>query len=172
MGDAASPDDLHATAARLRAAAADLHAQHRALRSEALGLAWQGPAARAFADVRLARRDHALRAAEHGLGALAGHLERAAHRLHSRLALLGPGPRLALGDVGPPVVALQRMLAAAGDPPGPVDGRLGPRTAAAVEAFQHRHALVEDGYVGPLTALTLAVHADGPPGAIDAAGAR
>ncbi|HVU74483.1 MAG TPA: peptidoglycan-binding domain-containing protein, partial [Mycobacteriales bacterium] len=113
--------------------------------------------------VRLARREHAMVTAEHALTALAGHLDRAAHRLHDRIAALGPGPHLVLGDVGPRVVALQHLLASAGHPAGPLDGHLGPRTDAAVRAFQREHALVEDGYVGPRTALALAVHAEGRP---------
>ena len=169
MARAASPDELCAAAARLRAACGEVQARHRALRGEALGLAWQGPAARAYAQVRLARRDHAMATVERSLSALATQLERAARRLHDRLASLGPGPHLSPGADGPPVLALQRLLAAAGSPPGAIDGRLGPRTEAAVRAFQSAHALVDDGFVGPTTALALAVGADGPPGEVGAA---
>jgi peptidoglycan hydrolase-like protein with peptidoglycan-binding domain len=161
MAHVASPEDLHLSAARLRAACTHVRSSHRTLRAEALGLAWQGPAARAFAELRLARREHAMAATERALTELAAHLERAARRLHVTLSALGPGPRLGLGDAGPHVAALQRLLAAAGHPTGGVDGCLGAHTVAAVRAFQLAHHLVVDGCVGPSTALALAVHADG-----------
>ncbi len=50
---------------------------------------------------------------------------------------------------------LQRQLALAGDHPGPVDGRFGPLTEAAVVRFQNGHGLPVDGIVGPLTAGAL-----------------
>jgi peptidoglycan hydrolase-like protein with peptidoglycan-binding domain len=47
-----------------------------------------------------------------------------------------------------------------------VDGRLGPRTRGAVQAFQGRHGLVADGVVGPRTeAALVAAGAPAPPGA-------
>jgi len=54
------------------------------------------------------------------------------------------------------VRALQRGLRALGVHPGPVDGRFGPRTEAAVRRFQRAHALAVDGIVGPRTARRLA----------------
>ena len=54
------------------------------------------------------------------------------------------------------VRALQRGLRALGIHPGPVDGRFGPRTEAAVRRFQRAHALAVDGIVGPRTARRLA----------------
>lgn len=58
--------------------------------------------------------------------------------------------------------AIQRALTALGYKPGPIDGKYGALTRAAVRAFQARVGLVADGIVGPKTdshlraALTLA----------------
>jgi peptidoglycan hydrolase-like protein with peptidoglycan-binding domain len=49
------------------------------------------------------------------------------------------------------VRVLQRRMALAGDSPGPIDGRYGPLTRAAVMRFQAEHGLVVDGIVGPQT---------------------
>ena len=53
------------------------------------------------------------------------------------------------------VRAVQRHLRAAGVDPGPVDGRFGPLTEAAVRRFQSAHGLAADGIVGPRTRLVL-----------------
>jgi peptidoglycan hydrolase-like protein with peptidoglycan-binding domain len=50
-----------------------------------------------------------------------------------------------------PVRALQRRLARAGDPPGPIDGRYGPLTERAVIRFQAANGLQVDGIAGPRT---------------------
>lgn len=60
-------------------------------------------------------------------------------------------PGLRLGARGPAVAHLQRLLLAKGYRPGPVDGWFGQRTLAAVRAYQRRHGLLVDGYVGPVT---------------------
>jgi peptidoglycan hydrolase-like protein with peptidoglycan-binding domain len=60
-------------------------------------------------------------------------------------------PVLRRGSTGPSVVALQNQLRTAGFDPGPSDGQFGPRTQAAVEAFQRAWGLTPDGVVGPRT---------------------
>jgi len=54
------------------------------------------------------------------------------------------------------VRALQRHLRAASIDPGPVDGRFGPLTEAAVRRFQRARGLADDGIAGPRTARRLA----------------
>ena len=56
------------------------------------------------------------------------------------------------------VRALQRQLHAVGVGPGPVDGRFGARTEAAVRRFQRARGLAVDGIVGPHTTRRLARH--------------
>jgi peptidoglycan hydrolase-like protein with peptidoglycan-binding domain len=65
------------------------------------------------------------------------------------LLALRAGYRQAGGS--PAVRTLQRRLTRLGYAPGPVDGLFGPRTQAAVLAFQTRHHLTADGVVGPDT---------------------
>jgi peptidoglycan hydrolase-like protein with peptidoglycan-binding domain len=60
-------------------------------------------------------------------------------------------PTLKLGSRGPAVAEAQRLLRQAGLKPGPADGDFGPRTQAAVQAFQHQQGLTADGIVGPKT---------------------
>jgi len=107
---------------------------------------------------------------------VAGPLTRAAvRRLQARRRLpvdgiAGPQTRRALGRRGRPrlgsrplvkgargwdVAALQFLLARQGFPSGPVDGGLGPRTAAALQRFQAWAGLPADGVAGPLTLAAL-----------------
>ncbi len=58
-------------------------------------------------------------------------------------------------DGAPPVRSLQRQLTRAGDDPGPIDGRYGPRTELAVARFQAGHGLQVDGIAGPITLAVL-----------------
>lgn len=58
---------------------------------------------------------------------------------------------------------LQTALSDAGFDPGPRDGEMGPRTVAALVAFQRAHGLEPDGRPGPLTRRALRVALAGPP---------
>lgn len=57
--------------------------------------------------------------------------------------------------MGNTVKALQRALKHEGYNPGPLDGVFGPKTAAAVTAFQLASGLVPDGEAGPITLKAL-----------------
>lgn len=48
-------------------------------------------------------------------------------------------------------IEVQKALSRAGFDPGPIDGRLGRKTKAAIKAFQRRHNLTADGVVGEKT---------------------
>jgi hypothetical protein len=64
----------------------------------------------------------------------------------------GGKPTLSLGSGGPAVSELQSALNAAGaNPQLSVDGQFGPKTRAAVVAFQQANGLAVDGVVGPQT---------------------
>jgi len=63
----------------------------------------------------------------------------------------GYGPLQGSADVR----QLQQRLSLAGESPGPIDGRFGPLTRAAVTRFQARQRLVVDGLVGPETRAAL-----------------
>jgi hypothetical protein len=55
------------------------------------------------------------------------------------------------GSAGETVKLLQERLKAAGFDPGPIDGEFGPKTDAAVRAYQTAKGLTVDGVVGPQT---------------------
>jgi len=61
-----------------------------------------------------------------------------------------PFPLVEEGDKNHPVQTLQYLLRARGNTVV-VDGIFGPRTEAAVKAFQHSRNLIVDGLVGPQT---------------------
>jgi peptidoglycan hydrolase-like protein with peptidoglycan-binding domain len=65
------------------------------------------------------------------------------------------GVGLTPGDSGAAVTALQRRLAAAGFDPGPADGRFGPRTEAALRAYQRKAGLDGTGRADLETATAL-----------------
>ena len=69
--------------------------------------------------------------------------------------LPAPTATLQSGDTGTQVATLQRALAGLGYATGAVDGVYGPKTAAAVTAFQHASSLAADAIVGPLTRAAL-----------------
>jgi len=60
-------------------------------------------------------------------------------------------PTLRRGSRGGAVRFLQKRLLALGFAPGPVDGDFGPKTEAAVRAFQQSKGFTVDGIVGPQT---------------------
>src|SRR5689334_13839244 len=49
------------------------------------------------------------------------------------------------GDKGAQVADMQKMLKAAGFDPGPLDGKFGPRTEAALKAYQNATGAKVDG---------------------------
>lgn len=53
------------------------------------------------------------------------------------------------------VLNVQKALLARGFNPGPLDGKMGPQTKAAIIAFQTKAGLKPDGIVGPLTSTAL-----------------
>ncbi len=76
------------------------------------------------------------------------------------------------GSTGNEVTKLQQRLIAAGYEPGEPDGVFGPKTEAAVRAFQEENDLDVDGICGPMTAEKLsavinALTAQGAPVAAD-----
>lgn len=60
-------------------------------------------------------------------------------------------PLVKKGSEGPVVEELQRRLTDLAFEPGPIDGIFGPKTRAAVRAFQQAHDLQVDGICGPKT---------------------
>lgn len=74
-----------------------------------------------------------------------------------------PCPTLQMGSTGPAVARLQGLLLANGFNPGPIDGIFGPKTHAAVLAFQGSRGLVQDGIVGIKTWTALGVNCMTPP---------
>jgi pyruvate ferredoxin oxidoreductase gamma subunit len=83
-----------------------------------------------------------------------GPITRSALRRDAALIAVGAGYDRPHGSTQ--VRALQRRLHRAGERPGPVDGRFGPLTKAAVERFQARQGLSVDGIVGEATSGRLA----------------
>lgn len=61
------------------------------------------------------------------------------------------------------VKSYQQALASAGFSPGPIDGVRGPKTIAAIKAFQKSKGLVVDGIVGPKTTAAFGGGGGGAP---------
>ncbi|HSP77576.1 MAG TPA: peptidoglycan-binding protein [Myxococcaceae bacterium] len=74
----------------------------------------------------------------------------------------GSGPTLREGARGEPVRALQNRLNALGFNAGGADGSFGPKTLAAVKAFQRAKGLTPDGVVGPKTWDKLGIKVQAP----------
>jgi peptidoglycan hydrolase-like protein with peptidoglycan-binding domain/DNA invertase Pin-like site-specific DNA recombinase len=92
----------------------------------------------------------------HGLApdGLVGPQTRAALVRPTRVLARGAGYASPRGSTQ--VRKLQRSLRLAGEHPGPIDGRFGPLTEAAVLRFQQGHGLAADGVVGEGTTAVLA----------------
>src|SRR4029079_18295959 len=71
------------------------------------------------------------------------------------VGLIGPGTGYRSPHGSTRVRTVQHLLRRAGEHPGPVDGRFGPLTEAAVERFQAHERLAVDGIVGRATAPAL-----------------
>src|ERR687884_1470242 len=76
-------------------------------------------------------------------------------RLLLALLLALAAPASAAAFTNPQIPGLQVALRAHGYDTGAVDGIVGPRTAAAVRAFQRRHGIHADGLAGPQTRVKL-----------------
>ncbi len=77
------------------------------------------------------------------------------HVGHASAEVLTLGSGYSSGRDAARVRALQSRLTCAGYPPGPIDGRYGPRTEQAVTRFQATRGLLVDGIAGPLTLAAL-----------------
>jgi peptidoglycan hydrolase-like protein with peptidoglycan-binding domain len=87
---------------------------------------------------------------------------------HTHGGLLARGAGFAKADGSPRVKLLQRRLRVAGERPGPIDGRFGPRTERAVRRAQRHWHVKADGVVGPRTRSALAARLAAVRGRTDA----
>ena len=78
-----------------------------------------------------------------------------AHSTRAEAVVIAPGAGYSNQNGSQQVRALQAQLVRAGERPGPLDGRFGPQTEAAVERFQAGQGLAVDGIVGTATATAL-----------------
>ena len=76
--------------------------------------------------------------------------------LNAKRPPLAPGAGYGQPGGSPRVRDVQRRLRALGQRPGPVDGRYGPRTRAAIERFQDTAGQPSSGVLSPATAVALA----------------
>jgi len=81
-------------------------------------------------------------------------------------------PILREGSTGAAVILMQRSLMLAGQVPGAQDGTFGPRTLAALRAFQSAHGLAADGICGPHTWGALVARVKLVQGALNGHGSR
>jgi predicted chitinase len=88
-------------------------------------------------------------------GGLHGLADRQARTAAALAVLAGAPHSLRRGDSGPGVLLLQQALARQGFAPGALDGAFGPRTQAALAAFQRAAGLAADGIAGPETLVRL-----------------
>jgi peptidoglycan hydrolase-like protein with peptidoglycan-binding domain/DNA invertase Pin-like site-specific DNA recombinase len=77
--------------------------------------------------------------------------------LNAKTPTLAPGAGYGQPAGAPKVREIQRRLRALGHRPGPVDGRYGPRTQAAVERFQRTAGQPVNGVLAPATVAALSV---------------
>ena len=77
-------------------------------------------------------------------------------RSHRQNVAISPGAGYGQPNGSEQVRSLQKQLVRAGERPGPLDGRFGPLTEAAVERFQAGQGLAVDGIVGTATGAVLA----------------
>ena len=75
--------------------------------------------------------------------------------LNAEAPPLAPGAGYGQPGGSPQVREVQRRLRALGQRPGPVDGRYGPRTQAAIERFQREAGQRLSGELSPVTAMAL-----------------
>lgn len=73
------------------------------------------------------------------------------------ISLIAMSVPLHAAGYNPVTQQAQSKLAALGDDPGPLDGALGPRTTAAIRAFQKRSALPENGLLDAATLEKLGI---------------
>jgi peptidoglycan hydrolase-like protein with peptidoglycan-binding domain len=92
-----------------------------------------------------------------------------ASRRHTGGAMAEPQPREetkstgALAPVSPDLIRVQRRLKELGHDPGPIDGRFGAQTKAAVKAFQSDYGLVATGEIDAETRAALGLGRKEPP---------
>ena len=58
---------------------------------------------------------------------------------------------------------IQQWLSSHGFNPGPIDGIMGPKTRAAIRAFQQAAGITVDGIVGPQTTGAMSTYGQSPP---------
>jgi lysozyme len=123
-------------------------------------LAWRWAKALAQGDVAEAARllrTTAVTANGRRLAGLIRRRDEEARLMESgRYTVNGPARQpSAVSQTGEEIREYQRQLATLGYDIGPADGKAGPKTLAAVRAFQEASGLVVDGIVGPATRATL-----------------